>query len=376
MKIRKATLWRVRLRLRRPLVTAHGRLRLREGVLLRLSTESGAEGWGEAMPLEAFGGETPDESRRRLEQAASTLLGRDARELGVLLDAIEELTPNARAARAAGDMALHDLAAQASGCGIACLLRGEGKRASPSRIAVSALLPDGAPREVGRAARRAIGQGYRTLKLKIGAAALSRDLERVRAVRDNVDRDVRLRLDANRAWPALEALRAIEGFAPHRIEFIEEPLFHPEPDSLAHLRARSEIAIAADESVSDEEGADALLARAAVDLLVIKPAALGGLRAAWRIAERARAARVGVVVTSALDSTLGCAAALQLAAALPGERPAAGLATACLLADDLAPRLALRGGEIELPSRAGLGLSPSPVAVRRLAIGGPLELRA
>ena len=105
-----------------------------------------------------------------------------------------------------------------------------------------------------------------------------------------------------------------------------------------------------------------LLDAAAADVLVLKPAAVGGLRPAWRIAEHARRANVTVVVTSFLDSSLGIAAALQLASALPDSPLASGLATAELLANDLAPPLAIRDGAMILPDAPGLGVSPAPLA--------------
>jgi O-succinylbenzoate synthase len=142
------------------------------------------------------------------------------------------------------------------------------------------------------------------------------------------------------------------------------------------VRAASRIPIAADEAVRDEDAAEQLLDAGAADLFVLKPAALGGLRAAGRIAQRSRRAGVGVVVTSFLDSGLGIAAALHFAASLPDSPFAAGLATAELLKDDLAPPFAVGGGAIALPRAPGLGIAPDAEALRRCATGSPREFRA
>ena len=96
--------------------------------------------------------------------------------------------------------------------------------------------------------------------------------------------------------------------------------------------------IAADEALAGGYALDEIMARNAASILVLKPAALGGLRASQRAAARARTAGWGVVVTSTLDSMLGVAAALQLAAALPGPQLASGLATSGRFECDLADR--------------------------------------
>ena len=104
-------------------------------------------------------------------------------------------------------------------------------------------------------------------------------------------------------------------------------------------------------------------------LMILKPAALGGFRATRSIAERAHAAGLGVVVTGFLDSAIGDAAALQLAAALSSTQHAAGLGSQYLFADDLAKSPVPEGGMRTLPSEPGLGVAPDPQQLARLATG-------
>jgi L-alanine-DL-glutamate epimerase-like enolase superfamily enzyme len=126
--------------------------------------------------------------------------------------------------------------------------------------------------------------------------------------------------------------------------------------------------------VRDEAHAQAILERKAADLLIVKPAALGGLRPAQHIAERALAAGVGVVVTGMLDSALGTAAALHLAAALPDPLRAAGLAADALFETDLAPLPRVVAGRRGVPEGPGLGIAPRPKRLARLARGPAREL--
>jgi o-succinylbenzoate synthase len=374
VKIASAKLLPFRLRLRRPLETAHGTLREREGLLVELAAESGHRGWGETLPLAGFGLETLEESRRSAERMARHLLGRAVDDLDGSLDALEALEPAAPAARAALDAALHDLAARARGLRVAELLAGGA--APRTRLGVSALLDAKSPTAAARCARSAVSDGFRTLKLKVGVHGQAHDQARVAAVRDAVGGGVRIRLDANGAYDEAGALRALEGLAPSDIEFLEQPVAPADLAALARIRAASPIPIAADESLTGQHAAEDLIAQEAADVLILKPATLGGLRPAARIAARARAAGVAVAVTTLLGSAVGLAAALQLAAALPGPLPDSGLATGALLERDVTDALVVAGGALTLPASPGLGVAPQPGALRRCALGAPLELRA
>ncbi|UCE84923.1 MAG: o-succinylbenzoate synthase [Deltaproteobacteria bacterium] len=373
MKIAAARVTPVRLRLRHALETAHGRIRVREGFLLELVAESGLVGCGEALPLPGFGLETADRAGDALRAMAAALRGRDARDPGAALDAIEPSWPGAPCARGAADVALHDLAARLSGRSVAeCLAEASPPRAG---VPVSALLPDRGSEAVAEAARLACDAGFRTLKLKVGVQGLAADEARVAAARRAAGGEVSLRLDANGAWSECGALRALERLARYGLEFVEQPVPADDGATLARLRAKSPVPIAADEALRDPASAARLIACEAADVFVIKPAVVGGLRAAGRIAADARAAGVDVVVTSFLDSALGVAAALQLAAALPTRR-AHGLATGALLLDDLAAPLPVRAGWLERPAGPGLGVAPDPGTVRRRARAASREIDA
>jgi o-succinylbenzoate synthase len=360
--------------LRTPIATARGPIDSREGSVLALTTESGLVGYGEALPLAGFGGESPDRASQTLLGLARALIGREVEELDALLDLVEEHAPEAPAARAAVDVALFDLAARAQGIGVAAMLAlPERPRA---RVDVNALVYAERPEIVAREASAAIAEGYRTVKLKVGALALERDEARVAAVRDAVGSEATIRLDANGGWKEREAEEAIACLAPYRIELLEQPVEARDLSGLARLSARSPIPIAADEALAGGYAVDEIFARDAASVVVLKPAALGGLRASQRIAARARAAGWGVVVTSALDSAVGLAAALQLAAALPGPHLAAGLATAGLLDSDLAEAPTPSRGTLSVPDEPGIGVAPLRDRLARCAFGRTEEIGA
>jgi len=385
VKVARAWLTSFRLPLRVPLTTAHGRIGSREGVLLQLESDAGATGLGTACPLPGFGTEDLERCRAELERLALRVLSCGAATRGAVLDEAVDLAPAAPAARAALDGALHDLEARARGVRVADLLAEQLGTEARARVPVSALVVGRRPGEVAACGRALAARGFSCLKLKVGVGSLAQDEERLAALRDAVGSAPRVRLDANGAWKEREAAAALERFAGYGVEFVEQPVAACEVESLARVRARSPVPIAADESACGEAQVLRVLELGAADLIVLKPSAIGGLRVALRIAGWARAAGVGVLVTSLLDASPGVASALHLAAALPGPLPACGLATSGLLADDLAAIPEPLRGELALPRRAGpgrgrsctsgLGLRLDVEALARTRSGPSLELR-
>ena len=177
--------------------------------------------------------------------------------------------------------------------------------------------------------------GCRTAKVKVagGDEALSADVARVRAVREVLGPEGRIRIDANGGWNIDEAEHAIHALAPYDLEYVEQPC--PSIDELAEIRLRTKymgIPIAADESVRRVSDPLAVAEAEAADLLVIKAQPLGGIRRALRIIEQAG---LPVVVSSALDTSVGIAMGAFLAASVPELEYDCGLGTASLLAADV-----------------------------------------
>jgi o-succinylbenzoate synthase len=305
------------LRLKTPLWTARGSIETRSGWLLRIADGSGTCGWGEASPLDGMA--SPE-----------------------------------RAAAHAFDEAFLDLQARRAGLSLARFLGG-GQAAAC--VEVNALLWAENPAHAAEEASRAVAEGYRCLKLKVGGQVQS-DLERVAAVRRAVGDGVAIRVDANGAWSFEQALQAALGLEALGVELLEQPVPAEEIEALADLRRRSPVGIAADESVTDLTSARRILKAEAADALVIKPMRLGGLLPAAAVAQAARAAEVSVIVTSTLEGAIGRAGAVHLAAALGSTWYAHGLATGAQLAGDLASGLDPKDGRIDLPETPGLGVVP------------------
>jgi O-succinylbenzoate synthase len=191
------------------------------------------------------------------------------------------------------------------------------------QVPVNALVDDG-PIVAGSLA------GAPAVKIKVGRRSIDEDVARVRAVRDAVGARVPLRVDANGAWDVDGAVAAIGRLAAMDLELVEQPV--ATIDELAALRRRVDVPLAADECVRTLDDARRIKASGAVDVLVLKVQPLGGVRAALAVAE---AAAVPVIVTSMFETSVGLAAGLALACALPELSRACGLDTLDALAGDV-----------------------------------------
>ena len=203
-----------------------------------------------------------------------------------------------------------------------------------------------------RAAELVGASGCRTAKVKVAdpRVDLAADARRVEAVRDALGPGGRIRVDANGAWTVPQAVDAIEVLAAAAggLEYVEQPC--RTLTELAEVRRLTGVPIAADESIRRATDPAKVALTGAADIAVIKVAPLGGVRSALRIAA---SAGLPVVVSSAVDSSVGLAAGLALAAALPELPFACGLGTVSLLAGDLTTAaLQPVDGFIEVPRRA------------------------
>jgi O-succinylbenzoate synthase len=186
--------------------------------------------------------------------------------------------------------------------------------------------------------------GCLTAKVKVAepGQAAADDIDRVAAVRDAIGPDGRVRVDANGGWTVEKAERQLRDLSRFGLEYAEQPCATlPE---LAELRRRIDVPLAADESIRRAEDPLKVRAAGAADIVVLKAQPLGGVRSALEIAEQCG---LPVVVSSAVDTSVGLAAGVALAAALPELPYACGLATMSLLAGDVtADPLAERNGAL------------------------------
>jgi L-Ala-D/L-Glu epimerase len=339
------------LHFREPYVTARGRLEERQLALVRLHA-GGAEGLGEAAPLVLRGGTPLALVLEELDALwRPQLVG--AQLSGDPEDHVRGVAEFAPEARNAVKMALFDLVGKLSDVPVWRLLGASDAR--PVRC--NATLSAGPPQEVRERAGRWAAQGFETFKLKVG---MDGDVEQVHAAREAIGPGAQIRIDANGSWDVETAAARLRDMSP--LELVEQPV--ATLAEMAALRERTDVPLAADESVATV--ADAEAAADVCDVATVKLAKVGGPLAVRRIAEL-----IPVYLSSALDGPIGIAAAGHVAQAIPDIGFAHGLATSLLFADSVATReCVVADGLLHLPSGPGFGveIDEDALAQRRISL--------
>lgn len=358
MKIAGVTWQWFRLPVRR-FSSAAGALTERIGAIVRLTTDSGIVGIGEAAPLPDRQTDTVAEINDGLKRMANSLPGYELSSA----QSLDELPEVSAAVTCAVETAALDALGRAQGVSVASLLA----PAIHDSVAVNAVIAEPDARLASEAARAAREAGFTCIKLKVGMAAdLDSERARVAAVREALGPELLLRLDANGAWSTDEAVRIIHSLASYQLDLVEQPIAPGDPKGLAAVRSAVSVPIAADEDVTDEAAALRLVEANAVDCLVVKLVVVGGPGAAMRIAEIAKQADISTIITTSIESGVGVVAALHVAAAVPGELLPCGLATGTFLAEDLVVQpIEVEGGCMRIPKNPGLGVELDEAAVAR-----------
>lgn len=320
----KRSLLRLRIPLRRPFVTAGGVLAERELVAVRLEDDDGIPGWGEAAPLEPYDGVSVDAVWEAL---AGGPPDRDA-------------PPHARTAWELSEL---DLQARRRGRPL-----GEVRA---DAIPVNLTLPAGPPEEVAAAAAAGVRDGYSAFKLKVG---LPDDADRVAAVRAALGTWPALRVDANGAWSAAEAIDRIGALGKLDLQLVEQPC--ATLAELAEVRAAVDVPVAADEPIRSAGDVERAAALGACDVVNVKLAGAGGFMPARDALRAAREHGLDAWLSSTLDGPWGIAAALQLASQ-EQITLACGLATLDLFDSPLSTALSKPShGLMHVPAGPGLGI--------------------
>jgi L-alanine-DL-glutamate epimerase-like enolase superfamily enzyme len=327
-------------------------------LLVKVTTDEGHEGWGEA-----FGFEAAQVTRRALEDLVAPLCaGQDATRIGPLTRAVQQkLHVFGRGgavihALSAVDTALWDIAGKAAGMPLHRLLGGAG---SPDLPCYASLDPYGEPDVVRAGVRQALDAGFTDVKLH------EREPAAVRAAREEAGPGAGLMLDVNCPWTLAQA-RAMAGqLRDLRLKWLEEPLWPPENyDGLARLRADCGIPLAAGENVPALLDFDRLLSAGAVDFVQPSPAKMGGVTELCKVFQIAAARNVTVMPHTFYHGP-GLLAAVHATAALGTADSMIEWRYTDLESRVYGDQVLPDGGRIRVPQGPGLGADPDPDVLRR-----------
>ncbi len=318
---------------------------------VRLRTDAGLDGWGAASPAEEVTGESVAACEVALARGGERLAGCDPRETATLSNALAAELSGAPAARAALDMACHDLAAKRAGRPLAEHLgRVHGRLPTSVTIGIQPV------EETLAAAADYVARGFRCLKIKIGKQ-LGADIERLVRLREAHGASVALRVDANQGYDAEQTRAFLAATASLELEFVEQPLPASRDAELLALPADLRRRIGLDESLQSPEDARRLAGPpAAVGTFVVKLMKCGGPTPALAIAAAAAAGGVDLMWGCNDESVISTAAALHVAYASHATRYL-DLDGSFDLSRDLARGgFRVADGQLELTSSPGLGV--------------------
>jgi L-alanine-DL-glutamate epimerase-like enolase superfamily enzyme len=351
VKIRTARARTEALALTRPYTIATGTIAAVELSIVELRVGA-LLGLGAASPAEFVTGESDAACRAALGEL-DWLVGRDPRALPQLGRELARRMPATPAARAAIDIALHDLLAQLLGVPLVEML-GRAHDALPTSITIG-IKPTA---EALAEAREYLERGFRVLKVKLGHE-LEEDIERVTKLRELVGPGVTLRVDPNQGYTPAKLLRFVEETGELSIEFLEQPLPARDVAALRALPAELRERVAADESLLDETDALELVRpEPACGIFNIKLMKCGGIQPARGIARIAELAGVRLMWGCMDESRISIAAALHAALASPATRYLDLDGSLDLERDVVRGGFALEGGVLRTLDAPGLGVKP------------------
>ncbi|MDQ2069965.1 mandelate racemase/muconate lactonizing enzyme family protein [Natronospira bacteriovora] len=353
MRILRIETWREDIPLSRPYEIAFRRTEAVGNCFVRIIPSSGSPGLGCAAPEHHVTGETLDDCEAALDPGSlDWLINQDVRELPRLLRQLDGHLPDTPAARAALDMALHDVLSRQLDIPLAAML-GQCHESLPTSITIGIMGIE----ETLEEAAEYIGRGFRHLKVKTGQR-VEEDVERIRRLRARFGQDIALRVDPNQGYGVPDLKRFMEAVSDCGVEFVEQPLASDYDMRLLSPGLRDQLA--ADESLLSPLDALRLAAPPrACGIFNIKLMKCGGIHAARRIADIADLTDIHLMWGCMDESRISIAAALHAALASPATRYLDLDGHLDLGRDPASGGFTLENGVMRLDTGAGLGVTLS-----------------
>jgi L-alanine-DL-glutamate epimerase-like enolase superfamily enzyme len=347
----------------KPVIMAGEEIRRAANVLVRIGTDNGLVGWGEAASAPLMTGETLESIVAAVHCLEPALRGREAADIVGALVAMHGRMYGNNGAKAAIEIALYDLAGRAAGKPLYALL-GTKKR---SRLPLLAVVGGGDFDCDLRDAEKKKAAGFTAYKIKVGIDTPARDAERTRAICKLLGREPLISADANQGFTAAEAVEYVHAVKGSGLCFFEQPVEAEDLAGMAQVAATAgDIAIGADEGIHSLDDINRHHERKAargVSLKAIKLGGIGGVVEAARLCDR-----LGMSVNISCktgESSIACAAALHAATVIPNIGWALTLTHTALGEDVTAHPVPTVKGHVEALDRPGLGVDVDEDRVRR-----------
>jgi L-alanine-DL-glutamate epimerase-like enolase superfamily enzyme len=346
----------------KPVVMAGEEIRRADNVLVRIEADTGAVGWGEAAAAPVMTGETLESIVSAVHYLDSALRGRDAADIASALKAMDARMYGNHGAKAAIEIALHDLAGRATGKPVHALL-GDKKR---SRMPLLGVIGGGDYDGDLRDADKKKTAGFTAYKIKVGIDTPENDAARTRDICKVLGSGMLISADANQGFTTEQALVYVRAVNGSGLDFFEQPVAADDLDGMAAVAAATDVAIGADEGIHSLDDIKRHHERKAARGVSLKAIKLGGIRA---VTEAGRLCdRLGMSVNISCktgESSIACAAALHVASVIPNIAWGLTLTHTGLAEDVMAQPIPTAKGHVDSLDRPGLGIEVDEDRVRR-----------
>jgi muconate cycloisomerase len=352
----------VSLPMKKPVQMAGETVTRADNVLVRIEADDGNVGWGEAASAPTMTGETVASMMAAMAHLAPALLGRAADDRAGAAATMDAGMYGNTGAKAAIEIALHDLVGRATGQPLYALLGGKRRE----RLPLLAVIGSGDTTADLREARERRSAGYVMFKIKVGIAAPDADAARTVAICRELGPDCLISADANQGWTADEAVRFVRAVAESGLGFFEQPVAAHDLAGMAQVAAASPVLIGADEGIHGTADIEHHHAHAAAGGVSLKAIKLGGLRPlveAGRLCERLDM-RINISCKTG-ESSIASAAALHVAAAIPAIAWGLTITSPGLAEDVVTDPLRVEAGHVAVLDRPGLGVEVDERRVRQ-----------
>jgi muconate cycloisomerase len=338
-----------------------------KSALVRLTAQDGSIGLGNIDPSPGYSVETIEESLDALKgKLAGTVRSLDAANPHRVVEAMDAALPGFLDAKAAIEMACVDLTARRLGISVHQYLGG----ALRERVRFNAWIGIVPPEEAATEARKWFDRGFRSAKVKVGGG-IQADRDRLKAVREAVGPEMKLRADANAGYSVEDGIALGKLLEPFDLQLLEQPVAEDDLAGMAKVRRAIAIPVMADESITDHASLIEVIRADCADIVKLKVMKQGGFLKCRRMLETASAAGLGVVIGHGFGLGVNTVAEIMLAATsravLEGLECVGPLKTS----DDIVTeKLDLSSGEIALPGGPGLGVELDEEKLRKYRFDG------
>jgi muconate cycloisomerase len=362
VKIKRIEPIAVSLPMKKPVHMAGVEIRQADNILVRIEADNGAVGWGEAASAPTMTGETVESMMAAVLYMRAAVEGLPAEDIDRTCAALAGRMYGNSAAKAAIEIALHDLVGRATGRPVYDLLGGKRR----DKIALLGVLSNGELDADLREAERKQADGFRAFKIKVGIDKPLIDADRTRRICERLGKGLLICSDANQGWSREEALQYVRAIKGCGLDFFEQPLLADDLAGMAAVAAEADCALGADESIHSLDDIRRHHERTAARGASLKTIKLGGLRGV--LAAGRLCAELGMAVNVSCktgESSIACAAGLHAAAALPQIDWGLTLSNEGLADDVSAQPLRSERGHVTVPDGPGLGIAVDEDRVRR-----------